>query len=526
MTKQTRLSIFLIKDGVTLEGAIDPERIANVGEKKSLSSSLPYQGVIWIGKPQYTQPSWLSFADALAGPFETKLLNSFCSCVIGIDTGKRRFLLPFGQGHHWISDDKIEHNFGLRVVLNAIDEAHIKGMEREEFEAVKFRSRTQASATSRIDDFGVDQFRHLVRSVAGICADKSFANSIAGANSLAIRSEVDELSLASRCDEALGLFSKKDYIDKGFSFIDNFSQVTDPIRIASLDTILLDEITQKSEPSAYLTGPGLIDDVEHVGFFYPGRAKKGEEAHLDLRIGEYVQRAAAAGPLSLERLKSEKIRHITSKDTQGKKYRVYDLILFEVNQGGRLFVLTQGDWFEISQDHVKNVEALLAQVPDSMTAFPNAKPNEVEPDYNKRIGGISSLGFVVMDAIPIHYGGGKSKIELCDFLTKNRQLIHVKRGTRSSKLSHLFSQCVVAAETLMDPTFRAKSKAYLPDTIKTIFDGDFNATEWSVVVAIISTSQGDIRKQLPFFSRQTLAYAAERLRRLGYSVYLKKIAVT
>lgn len=52
---------------------------------------------------------------------------------------------------------------------------------------------------------------------------------------------------------------------------------------------------------------------------------------------------------------------------------------------------------------------------------------------------------------------GKSSIEVCDILTKDKELIHVKKNGSSSNLSHLFNQAAVSGETLLDSKFRKEA---------------------------------------------------------------------
>jgi uncharacterized protein (TIGR04141 family) len=132
-------------------------------------------------------------------------------------------------------------------------------------------------------------------------------------------------------------------------------------------------------------------------------------------------------------------------------------------------------------------------------------------------------------------------IEICDVATRVKQLIHVKRGTSSSSLTHLFAQEVASAELLhMDPHFREEvapllaNKSANPD--KKIMGsgvtkiGDF---EWmhgerfepyarEVVYAIVTKRSSGMRKdELPFFSN--LRMRCNDLRRMGFRYSLALI---
>ena len=87
-----------------------------------------------------------------------------------------------------------------------------------------------------------------------------------------------------------------------------------------------------------------------------------------------------------------------------------------------------------------------------------AYEDEDEEKYNKRAAQECD-SLACMDRKLIAHGGGSSKIEFCDLYDAGL-LIHVKRYSGSSGLSHLFEQGIVSAVAfLSDADFRAKASA-------------------------------------------------------------------
>ena len=128
-----------------------------------------------------------------------------------------------------------------------------------------------------------------------------------------------------------------------------------------------------------------------------------------------------------------------------------------------------------------------------------------------------------LDNDPIVHGGGHSKIEFCDLLSRDRKIIHVKRYGNSSVLSHLFAQGVVSGELFIsDPEFRAKLNDKLPADLR-LPDPQSRpvADQYEVVYGIVSKSQRPL--ELPFFSKVSLRNARRRLTGYGFNVTLKKI---
>jgi uncharacterized protein (TIGR04141 family) len=155
----------------------------------------------------------------------------------------------------------------------------------------------------------------------------------------------------------------------------------------------------------------------------------------------------------------------------------------------------------------------------------NARSNETEGEYNERAAAASAGELALLDARPVPYGGGRSRIEVCDLLSRQGTFVHLKAKTKSSTLSHLFAQGLNSAQAFRDAAFRALARAICPTTHQYIFDGEPRPSNHTIVYAIISSAEGNIRDALPFFSRQSLANANQALINMGYNVRLRKVPV-
>jgi uncharacterized protein (TIGR04141 family) len=120
------------------------------------------------------------------------------------------------------------------------------------------------------------------------------------------------------------------------------------------------------------------------------------------------------------------------------------------------------------------------------------------------------------------------RIELCDLLTRERKLLHVKKRGSSSTLSHLFSQGVVSAELLArEEAFRTAVRSKVAE-----LDGDFaglvpdsrpERDSWEVSFVVLTRSQRETPLTLPFFSLVNLRSAVLRLQDLGYRVSVRQV---
>lgn len=157
--------------------------------------------------------------------------------------------------------------------------------------------------------------------------------------------------------------------------------------------------------------------------------------------------------------------------------------------------------------------------------LPAAWEGEIEKDYNTRACNDNPDTFELLDRKTVTYGGSYSRIEVCDILTSDKKFVHVKPKIKSSTLSHLFNQGLVSAQCFADSRFRIKAAAKCRDEFKAHFLERSDNSEYEVVFAIISTTDGDVRDALPFFSKQSLVNAASTISGLGHPVCITKIEV-
>jgi uncharacterized protein (TIGR04141 family) len=95
--------------------------------------------------------------------------------------------------------------------------------------------------------------------------------------------------------------------------------------------------------------------------------------------------------------------------------------------------------------------------------------------------------------------------------------------TRSSTLSHLFTQGQVSAQLLT-----ANLEGYRDRIMQNLNQLDSTATfgansDWTVVYAIATPKEGTLASNLYFFSKVALYHAAQQLRSLGVHVAIARI---
>jgi uncharacterized protein (TIGR04141 family) len=433
----------------------------------------------------------------------------------------RVFCVAYGSARHWIKDENIERRFGMLVTLNSVHYKKIRSVDREEFDTINKMTRSHTSVSSSIDNFGLNVQRDLVRSVTGEPEDTTFALHVTGADNLILHGPIQFDKLSEKCREAFRFYRETTYKER-YRWIDNFQRVRDKGTIETLENELSERIRNGSLDNVFLTPPHLGDTQEQHDYKYP----RGRDFFSDLRLEDFLLGRERA-ELSVELLKRQHIReYINSGGEPSRKFSVFDAIIYETKRGNKLFALSHGEWFEIDQDYVRQVTEELQLIPEHPDLLlPDANSDEKEPDYLRRAAAASNGYLELLDQNEVEYGGGHSSIEICDLLANDKNFIHVKARTKSSTLSHLFSQGLVSAQVLREVKFRQLAR----EKCKThghIFEVEkFVPSEHAVTYAVMTTATNDLKEALPFFSKQSLANAARELRNMQYRVYVRKIPV-
>jgi uncharacterized protein (TIGR04141 family) len=524
--KKQRLNIFLLKEGTTLPQAVRDD----VGELSSfaISEEFAFRGEIKVKTTRPLPTTWQQFVRSGTQEAMPDLVSQSSGALILLTVDDRVFCVAWGNGRHWIDDKRIERRFGMIVTLNTVDPQQIRSVDREEFETVTRMTRSQLSVSSTIDSFGLDVQRDLVRSVTGTPEDRGFAAHVTGSDNLVLHVAITFGQLGIKCREVLRHYGEDRYKNNGFGWIDNFVRVRDRLLIGTLENQLQENMRAGPADNVFLSPPIIIESQEHYGFRYPGE-RRGTDLHSDLRLEEFFQ-GRDRDTITSEWLKKHKIREFTNDaETLSREFSIFDAIVYEVRVGTKLYVLSQGEWFEIDEDYVTQVSNELAQIEENENLqLPDARPGELEPAYNRRTAETSGGALALLD-VPdarINYGGGRSVIEVCDLLSLNRDFVHVKAKTKSSTLSHLFAQGTNSAQAFRDVRFRQLAGAACPATHRHVFTGaDIRAADHSVTFAIITRFEGLVRDALPFFSKQSLVNSARALRDMGYRVYTRKISI-
>lgn len=476
-------------------------------------------------------PKWSRFLD-LSAEERGKLRNRSGLGIVFVNTLGHWLAVSFGLAHVRLDPSKFVHNFGLRVTLNTVHPEKLKSTDIRTPNENALLRRSQTSRGVSQAAFDIDNERDIIKGVAGIPKDPNFASRVAGSDSLVISKKMDIDDLVAVCTDCLKAYKLEDYKEK-FSWIDNIKHVRDKEVIEKLDTKMINIISEivktgnVGEADVHLAYPTVYDPESTHHLKYMGfKRTKEHQPFPDLTFQDYVDdlRNQDISNYTHESLKNHRAHEVDEDGNDcGGRWKISECLFLEVQDENSEYIRSDGNWYQIDTKFSKQLSMFLTGV-FGKANLPNAKYEEWERDYNIRVGSTSDKLCLDRKLVASSDGG---RIELCDLLDKNGNLFHVKRGTASSALSHLFNQGANSAQVLTyDMGFRDNAIQVISAEEGQCGKSGFSSqiapsnqlhqpSKYRIVFAVISKSDNP---KLPFFSQISLRRAVNDIERFGYSV--------
>lgn len=519
-----RLTIFMLRDIDDFSDAL-AENGAESLEVSDLTQASGLTGRFYAKKSFSRRPAWAAYLDPVVQGGIQGLQTSSASGVLLLKVDDQVFALTFGYGRSLLDQRRIERRFGLKVSLNLIDERQLRSLDTKKFDEMVVSTNTQTSRTTELPTFGVDILRDILRAVTGTAPESSGYKSLSGADALVLGVDKPVTDLPALLRDLHSHYSGTKY-QAAFGWVDHLSEVKDPAVIEALDGQLVTQLKASDTGATHMAMPENIDwaDIEHF-FIAPTRKRIYPELDLD----EYLAQAATdPAKLTVALLKGRRVSVKFLRNSEAdKRWSVYHCLVSEQRLNGEMYALIEGRWFAIAHSLVEQVDKAVRAIPSATVRLPPGLPGESEGDYNLRAAA-ASASLALMDKRLVAPDGSTTQIEFCDLLSTDGSLIHVKRKSRSSTLSHLFAQGHVSAESLVDGTLRDRVRAAIETAA---VSGD--ASGWldlippkelpldrdkvTVTYAVIANSRATGVEWLPFFSRLTLMQTVRDLNRLGFT---------
>lgn len=431
-----------------------------------LQGSHPFEGQLFIAPlSEPKQPAWVKALEPGFGELAVpKGVNTSAVLIIRIKRGKREsyFAFTFGFGRFLLRNESYNRNYGLRVALNVIypkrsegeetNPNRLRSVDSRTVGANTFRTRRQVDRQTDFESFEIDIDRDLLGALTGTPSDiQLWGRRIDGSDALHLNRPVVFNKLGDVC---LTVDKKSQKIPPQFSWVDKIFAVRKSDVVEKLQHHVLEMIRSENTGNLDLAPPDLLD-WEQIDTFQFSFAS-GQQ-FVEPGIADYIaalRRTNKLDSLAIPQLTSG--HRLTAFDPDGETlghWTVFRSLSGEIDYHGKTYVLSEGEFFEVAKDYLAKLNAIVDGIKKFNGPLPPYGPKPAgngkygEGEYN--IEAAQKANYLLLDKQLVNLKSRTTPIEICDILTANRELIHVKRKLLSSPLSHLFSQGLVSADLLL-----------------------------------------------------------------------------
>lgn len=511
--KSRSFSIYLLKPGYNATNALEDDH----GLQPEMATNLPAGASLYILDSFPRQPWWQDYFGI------TKNLNQESKgALVFLPVKGRCFALSFGHVYHHLKDMAYEYDFGLRVTLNALDPDRLISTDTLEPGAAR-RQRTQMPKEADLTYFDFDRDSNIIKSLTGKVRKeyKDLVRHVTGSSNLRISSDMQPDGLIATCEKLLDIYDKDDY-KTNFPNLQNIVPVKDPAVITQLDVKVI-EAFRAQNIDLCLAVPDIVNYADNVYSQFVGGGRSASR-YEDVDMQNYYDHLHGCGidykTVDLDTLKKHKLVLADENGTAKDSYNIYRSLIFDVELAGGTYHLCDGDWYRVESDYMTKLQTFLDPCYEDQALIPYN--HDTESAYNLTVAAVDNK-FLCLDTASMA-PSGQTQIEPCDLYTVSGStgvFYHVKVSTRSSQLSHLFSQGQTSVELL-------KSEIETRDKIKALIKGKLNGRSeaaylapidngpYKIVYAIVSKkNKAEKSKNLPLFSRISLMRSIRTLKMMN-----------
>jgi uncharacterized protein (TIGR04141 family) len=453
------------------------------------------------------------------------------------------YAATWGSGRFQLRSDRLSPDGGLRCALNLIsgektgerswDPARVRALRSKRVSQNTLIIEMQSSRKTTIDSFlfsaDVDQLRRVTGTPTDI---KRFGRTVSGGVSIHVKRPEAPHELLPLCRHIERVHNSTDY-QRHFGWIDNVSPITAPKLIEKANDQIVRGLRVGRLDNFSLTPPSLVswEDITTFEYQWGRQSSTIEEPSIE-SFHAFLIKHDLMSELSAETLRdSARLHALDSNGGKMQSWSIARCLSGELTFGHQTYILDDGTLLFVATDYLRELNRFTKEIAEPVQLFPRTFPAEKEGAYNKRLSRTLS-GAILLDQRVVRRPQA-TDVEICDVALRTKHLIHVKRGSSSSSLSHLFAQGVVSAELLhMDAAFRKEVKKKFSNKLMGTGAGLMKDFAWlhvkqfephvcEVVFAIMTERPREMsREELPFFSKVNLRMRCHELRRMGFKYSL------
>ena len=478
---------------------------------------------LYYGQSYESEPIWKDFLEQGAGVFLPTMVNQGAAAVLFIPmAGNRYMIYLFGYGFLSINDHFTEWDFGIKVVLNSINPTRIKSMDAHTIAYKAKNKRVQLAEQGGIGEFDIDILQDLVSQVSGRSIDTTFATSLTGGESLSINTDLSGSSIAGKSGEIIRKYGLTSYQTE-FSWIDFIAPVKDPTLIDDLNNLVtqkIDDLIRGTAAHDFVLSFPTIMDIENLDFIRFGGIESDYEFDM-VGMDDFLKEYRHVGNSRLNHsLDSVFLNLFDGHGKIFKTFTLYKTLTTEVEHDNACFILTNGNWFKLDQNHFQTVTNFFDRLIRNPDEYKEGGETS-ESNEEHYLSMPAPDGHEVLDRKLYGAHGQRNTVEYADIVNDQQEIIHVKDGSSSAKLSHLFNQGLVSSRLLlMDRDFKTRFRAAIRTrAIKNQYPvNGFDTSSITIVFRILK--KGPVF-QLPFFTKIVLYDTYQKIKSMNYKFRLE-----
>lgn len=508
--KNNKITIYLLKSDYTKDNVIKDEYKNGYNDLYSSNICKTF-----VSESIIKNPGWLT---SFYNTTNQKIVTAFPKVVsiytLEIDGENVSFAIPFGGGKSMLVNDSLVEDFGLKILLNSVDIDQFRQLQISDCGKNFRNTSSQLPKLGTVDDFLFDFNTEILKKAVAKCDDKLFANNnIIGGDGITI-------TVPYKCDNIENFLIesykkyKSDKYKEHFSWLDNIRNVRDSNLKKQLELELINNINNKEFDKVWMAVPEIID-WNNVSCF---KFRKRDIGENDISIETFIKIFDNEHIETFNQISSKSVSAYDLNDNESYTWPAHKCLMCEINYLDNIYCYNSGKWYVVNGDYGAEILKYYNSLEISEREFIECS-DKYEKEYNKKLCK-SIAGSYLMDCNNIEaIESGRSTVELCDVLTNDKELIHIKKGESSSYLSHLFNQARVSSDLLYYENFRKKANAKIGNNY---FNNDFKSSDYTIILGIITNKEEKLPK-IPFFSKVAIKYLVQDLTKMGYTVKLKNI---
>lgn len=511
------INVFMLKEGRAVQDVLNDE--VNL---QPIAFELNGVDCLFYHQKNPSHPKWTQLFKDIEEVVALDLTGRSLKALLVMAVRGRVFCFTFGHARHLIDSLAIERYFGLRTALSLTDPLLIKSVEKSNIDRTPLRSKSQSSKHLSIAEFDFKFDSEILKSLTGIVeSDQDDGEYVSGSDSLALHSDVKLEEFPEIASRLLTAYEDERCKEK-YPWMDYIVPVRDSSLIGDLDGLLVEAINAEQFYRVRAASPELLgNDISGFGYVkHSARSHHGPALAFDLDLRQALLAKHILGAVTHPLLLSERIYLYGAEEQRIAMWSLYNCLEAEVEHDGKVYLLSEGDWYQIDRDYTDQVNRFFEAATRCELQFPRYNADNEGP-YLRRIA--DNANFYLLDQKLVRLNNASSPFEFCDLLTPDHHIIHVKKYSSSSVLSHLFSQAYVSAEALINaPDVTAQVNAHLAELGPFQFVFDPAALPRNKIVFAIMQPNDELH--MPFFSKVNFRQFAQRLGAMGYQVEVSRIA--